>query len=275
MYLRSFTLAALAALSLSILLACRPALADMLDIRKADNGVTLDAGESYLDYAETASGSTLDTEKGWLPTVGLGFGMLASQNAPISNLFFRLDGRASIGSTTYDGALCDAFGDCTPYDSSTDDKIYTGTGEIGRAVELGPSLLLTPYAEIGYRYWSRNLKGIGGYGEAYENWEGLGGLLLQYSPAQRWVLSLNGAGGTTFAASMKTFGETFSLGNAAIWRAQTKAGYRLTDHIELSLSAEYESFGYGASPVDARGYYEPDSTTHQTTVLLGVAYHFF
>ncbi len=50
-----------------------------------------------LDYAETAGGSTLDTEKGWLPTVGLGFVMLAFPEAPISNLYVRLDARASLG----------------------------------------------------------------------------------------------------------------------------------------------------------------------------------
>ncbi|MGO8914842.1 MAG: hypothetical protein ACLQJR_02920 [Stellaceae bacterium] len=275
MHLRSLLLATIAALPLTTVIGPRDAVADTLDIRKADNGVSLDAGETYLDYAETSGGVTADTEKGWLPTVGLGFGMLAFHNAPIPNLYFRLDARASIGSTAYNGALCDQFGFCTPYQSTTNDQIYTGAAQLGRAFELGRAVLLTPFAEIGYRYWSRDLKGIGGYGETYQNWDAMGGLLLQYSPASRWVLSLSGAAGTTFGASVETSGESFPLGSQLIWRTQGKIGYRLSERIELSLSGEYQSFGYGASPVDANGFYEPDSTTHETTLLLGIAYHFF
>ena len=275
MHLRSVALGAVAALALTTAIGSRGAVADTVDIRKADNGVSLDAGESYLDYAETAGGSTLDTEKGWLPTVGLGFGMLAFPQAPISNLYVHLDARASLGSTAYNGALCDDFGDCTPYQSTTNDNIYTGAAQLGRAFTLGTTVILTPFAEIGYRYWSRDLKGIGGYGETYENWDGMGGLLAQYSPASRWVLSLSGAAGTMFDASMSTGGECFSLGDKLIWRTQGKVGFRLSQRVELSLTGGYESFGYGASPADANGLYEPDSTTHQTTLLLGIAYHFF
>lgn len=271
MNLRSLSLAAIGSLTLLIPLS---AVADTSDIRKADTGVFLDAGALDLDYRETVGGATLDSEKGWLPTIGVGLGLLAYPNATIPNLYLRLDGRASVGSTAYNGAICDQFGFCTPYQSTTNDTIFSGSGKLGRAFAVGPSAMLTPYAEIGYRYWSRDLGGVGGYGEVYQNWEAMAGLMVQYSPRSRWVLSLSGAAGTTFSASMQTFGETFPLGNKLIWRAQGKAGYFLTERTDLSATIEYQSFGYGASPVDANGYYEPDSTTHETTLLLGVGYHF-
>lgn len=272
---RSLLLSAIAAML--FLLAphwLRPARADTDAIRRADNGISLDAGAVDLVYTETAGGAALDTEKGWLPTVGLGLGLLAYPNAPVPDLYARLEARASVGSTAYDGALCDQFGACTPYRSTTRDKIFTGSTQLGRAFEAGRSLMLTPYAEIGYRYWSRDLGGAGGYGEVYQNGNALGGLLVQYSPLSRWVLSLSGAAGTTFCAGMQSFGESFALGSKLIWKARAKAGYRLTGHVELTAVAAYESFGYGASPVDANGYYEPDSTTRETMLLLGFAYRF-
>ncbi len=271
---------ALAAAAAGMAALPRPALADTLDIRKADNALTLDAGASYLDYAETQGGSTLDTEKGWLPTVGLSFGMLAFPEAPIANLYLHLEARASLGSTNYNGALCDQFGDCVPYQSTTNDQIYTGDLQVGRAFALGRFTMLTPFVEFGYRYWSRDLTGTGGYTEDYSNWDAMGGLLAQVSPAPRWVFSLSGAAGKTFDANMSTNGltgsnENFALGSEVAWRLQAKAGFRLTESVELTSTAEYSSLAYGASPVDASGYYEPDSTTHQTTLLIGVAWHFF
>lgn len=269
-------LAALAAAALS-----GPALADTLDIRKADNALTLDAGATYLDYTETQGGTTLDTEKGWLPTVGLSFGMLAFPNAPIPNLYVHLDARASFGSTNYNGGLCDQFGNCIPYQSTTNDQIFTGDLQLGRAFALGRFVMLTPYAEIGYRYWSRDLTGIGGYNEDYKNWDAMGGLLAQVSPAPRWVFTFSGAAGKTFDAVMTTDStitggsENFNLGSELTWRLQAKAGFRLTDRIELTGTAEYSTLSFGASQLDAAGYYEPDSTTHQTTLLLGLAWHFF
>ncbi|HZB92326.1 MAG TPA: hypothetical protein VE397_12840, partial [Stellaceae bacterium] len=261
--------------ALAATLPARGAAADEFDIRKADNGVSLGLGASYLDYAETAGGSTLDTEKGWLPTADLGFGILAFPQAPIPNLYFHLGAQASVGSTYYSGALCNAFGFCTPYQSKTDDDIVAVAVQLGRAFPIGRTLMLTPFGEIGYRYWARDLTGTGGYTEDYHNWDGMGGLLLQYSPVERWVLSLSGAAGQTFGADLTTQGETFNLGSKLIWRTEAKLGFRVSERVELTGSAAYESFGYGASPPDVNGFYEPDSTTHQTTLLIGIAYHFF
>lgn len=254
---------------------CGGAQADTSDIRRADNGVSLDLGAANLDYAETAGGTVLDTEKGWLPTAHLGLGILAFDRAPIPDLYLRADLQGSLGKTAYDGALCDQFGNCVPATATTNDAIVTGAFQAGRAFPLGRSLMLIPFAELGYRYWDRNLKGTGGYPEHYQNWDALGGVLAQYSPATRWVLSLAGAGGSTFGAKMDLSGETFTLGSQAMWRAQGRIGYRLTDRLELTTSVDYVSFGYGASAPDANSYYEPDSTTHQTTLMLGASYHFF
>lgn len=259
-----------------------PAAADSSDIRKADNAVSFDFGYSRLSYAETYAGSTLDTEKGWLPTAALGVGLLANDNAGglVRNLYLHLEGRASVGSTQYDGSACDIFGNCTSIQGSTNDQIYSAAVQMGSAFPVGPAVLLTPFAEIGYRHWNREGQGAGGYDESYSNWDAMGGLLAQYSPVERWVLSLSGAGGTTFSARNASYfpnpaGESLPLGNETIWRVQGKLGYRLTGRLELTGTAEFQGFGYGASRTDAYGYMEPASMTHQATLLTGIAYHFF
>jgi len=261
----------------ALLVTASPAFAETADIRNSDNSLSVDFGASYLDYAEKQGGVTLDSEKGWQPTVGVGVGILAEDRAApvLRNLYLRLNGRASAGTTKYDGAMCDQFGNCTSDQGSTDDRIYSLGLQMGRAITLSQTAMLTPFAELGYRHWNRDGLGAGSYSETYGNWDAMGGLMFQYSPVHRWVLSLSGAGGTTFGASMTTGGESFSLGDAAIWRGQGKVGYLVSDRLELTTTAEYQGFSYRASPVDAAGYYEPDSTTNQTTLLVGFAYHFF
>ncbi|MDR3436374.1 hypothetical protein [Telmatospirillum sp.] len=259
-----------------------PAAADTMDIRRADNAVSLEAGASYLDYGETVKGRTFDTETGWLPTVDVGASFLTDESAlypMLRNIYGRLEGRVNVGSTTYDGALQNG----TPIVGSTDNRIFSVALQMGRAFSLDQPILLTPFVEIGYRHWNRDLQGIHGYSETYTNWDAMGGLLAQYSPDSRWVLSASGAAGSTFAAGMSTpillSGQAFGLGSEAIWRTDLKAGYLITDKIELTTRAEYQGFSYGASRTKRvsrfRGAMEPDSSTDQTTLLVGVSYHFF
>jgi hypothetical protein len=248
--------------------------ADNYDIRMSDNAAEIDVGASSLHYKETASGLALDSETGWMPDVNVGMGFLAKPNATIGNLYFHLDGGGAFGNTNYNGALCNTLTDvCTPYQSTTHDEIYNISGKIGRAFELGKIAMLTPFADVGYRYWDRQLTGIGGYTEDYSHGDVMGGALLQFSPIKRWVFSLSGEAGTTFSPSMNTGGDTYTLKDRTIWEAAGKLGYRLTERVELTGTVDYTDFRYGASaPVD--GYYEPDSYSRQLTTLIGLSYHF-
>lgn len=254
--------------------------ADVTDIRNANNAIELDGGATHLNYKEKADGGTLDSEKGWLSTAHLGVSYLALDQSPLTNLYLHLDVQGSTGSTRYGGALQDLqSGAAIPWQSSTNDNIVSTDVQIGYAFPIGSTLMLTPYGEIGYRYWDRDLKGDGGYPEHYSNWEGMGGLLAQYSPIARWVFSLSGSVGMTFGGNLDASGIQFRLGDDLTWRTQAKVGFRITTHLELLGTAAYERLGFGASPVypigPAIGLQEPDSTTHQATILVGIAYHFF
>ena len=272
---------AAAVLFAGAVLASRPAAADEFDIRKADNGLSLGIGESNLDYRETGAGATpassaLDAENGWLPTANLSYGFLSGPRMLIPNLYLHLDLSGSLGNTRYTGATL--YTDI-PITATTKDQFYSGDAQIGIGIPVVRNTLVIPFIEGGYRYWNRNLGSATGI-EDYQNGEFMGGILAQYSPFSRWVFALSGSAGTTIGAQMTSSGggnpnQTFQLGSTMVWQAQGSIGYRLTNNIELTAAAQYLSFGYGQSPIAGNGFYEPTSTTQQTTLLLGVTWEFF
>jgi hypothetical protein len=277
-----------AAVLATLLVTAGPAAADTSDIFKSDNAISLDAGGSYLDYKETQGSRsahnmrTLDSETGWLPSFALGASFLSGDKVSsplLQNIYGHIEGRVSVGSTDYSGGLCDRFGNCTPYSNTTDDAIYSFLGQVGRAFPISGKAVLIPFIELGYRHWDRSAQGPYGYSETYTNGDAMGGLLAQFSPEHHWVISLSGAAGTTFSANEQTSGVYFAanypLGNATIYRLQGKVGYLVADRLELTSTIEYQGFNYKASPVNAYGYYEPDSSTAETTLSVGISYHFF
>ncbi|HEY1720815.1 MAG TPA: hypothetical protein VGG27_06195 [Magnetospirillaceae bacterium] len=272
-------------LALATLLgATTPVWADEQDIRAEDNAVSLELGATNLDYAEHFGGATVDSEKGWIPTATLGAGLLANDSAQglLRNLYLHVDLTGSIGMTDYSGAACNASGTCVPATTDTNDSIYATSLQIGRGIALNRQTMLIPYAEIDYRYWSRQVGGAGNSTETYTNWATLGGLMGQVSLAPRWVLSLAGAAGTTFGANMNDGYANYGLGSAFIWDTKAKLGLRVAPRIELTGTIDYSHFEYGRSstvvePSSAfcsSGCFEPHSTTNQLTLMSGVAYQF-
>jgi hypothetical protein len=108
----------------------------------------------------------------------------------------------------------------------------------------------------------------------------LGGLLLQVTPAERWVVSLDAAAGATFGQRLDVggpFHEDVSLGNEPVYRADAKVGYALSRRWELTTTARLASFSYGRSSTqdsDIGPVYEPKSETWETSLLLGAAWRF-
>ncbi len=251
------------------------------DIRKSDNSVGVSLGGTYLDYRELDSGTglTLDSERGWLANLGGEANLLAAPNAVglLRNLYLHVDGGAAFGQTTYNGAYWNG----TPASGTTDDTVWNGAVRVGRGFELGSSAMVIPFTELGYRWWDRNGQGAGGYDETYHSWDVMAGLLAQYSPAAKWVLSANAALGNTFGAGIvvgSPFSTSTSLGDALTWRAGGRVGYTFSRRMEMFTEADVTRLGYGASPWINSGQgvvMEPTSQTYETAIKVGVAYHFF
>ena len=88
----------------------------------------------------------------------------------------------------------------------------------------------------------------------------------------RLVLSASGQAGSTFGAEMQSSGNTYILGSAPVWQVDGKIGYALTQSFELTTEARFDGFGYAQSSTISNSL-EPESYTHQLSVLAGLAYH--
>jgi hypothetical protein len=237
------------------------------------SGEQLKIGATDFKYGETLNGKTFDTENGWLPSFGFGAGALLNDHGwwPISNLYLRLDGGMDIGSVHYNGGI-QGLGPIIPYQTMSRAHIYTLDGKIGRAIPIGDMVMLTPFADIGTRYWDRHIPGSFGITEDYSDAEAMGGLMLQFSPMAKWVFGLTGEAGTTLGPTMQTQGVDFPLGNSIVWQTDAKVGYTFSQSFEITGDVGLKGFNYGnSSEID--GAMEPNSSTHEFSALIGIAYH--
>ncbi len=138
----------------------------------------------------------------------------------------------------------------------------------GKGYALGNQFMLTPYAEVGSHEWDSSAEG--NFTNDYYG----AGVLAQYSPAHRWVLSANALLGRTFNGS--TTGATVAtgysaLGTSDIYRVGLSADYALSHSLHANVGVDYTSFNYGAG---AFGSNIPNSLTDYTTVKVGLGYAF-
>jgi hypothetical protein len=258
------------------LFAARGALADQSDIRKADNAAAMSFGFTNFKYKETPAGRAPNKETGLIPILELSAGALADKAAhePFSNLYLNMHMRAGLGDARFNGSQCDQSNTCTAFRGSTHEQMYSGALQIGRAFGMTQQTLLIPYVEVGERYWRRGLTGPGGSSQSFWNGDALGGLKLQ-SFMKPWVLSLSAAAGTTFNSSVTTAGTDYTLGDSTMYRIDGEMTLGISPRLDMTLKVGYENFGFNASAPNASGFRIPDSTTGQTSVLLGLAYHYF
>jgi hypothetical protein len=247
-----------------------PARADDQTIRNADSEVWGAFGTSLFNYQEEIGAPNIpDSEHGWLPSLAVGASYLTSQD-----FYFALDGAANFGNAHYNGSILDTntgFFDI-PFQDTTREVVSTVDGKAGKAIALSNEVMLTPYAEVGFRYWHRDLGQ--GQTENYQNFDAQAGLMVQVSPINKLVLMGYGSVGPTFAARMRTAGEDYYLGGSGMYKVGGKVAYGLTPRLDVFTTVDYDAFRYGESPLLADGSLEPSSKTEETTVRVGLGYHF-
>ncbi|MDD4616359.1 MAG: hypothetical protein PHW76_04480 [Alphaproteobacteria bacterium] len=253
------------------------AMANIDTIRNSNSAFYGSLGLGFLNYKERIPVYT-DSERGLMPAVGLGI----SYMSPNSNMWYALDGSMTIGDENYRGWLIDYSASpvsYTPYEGTTHTMILRADGKIGKGIELSKSVMLTPYFDVGFRYWSRDLET---FVEKYQHLETLLGLMAQWSPTQRVVLTTYGAAGVQFLGNMHALDRDFEPGSAGVYKAGAKVGFNLTKRWELFTALDYDYFRYTASdpvgpslsPSDPTMIpYEPGSYTSETTWRVGLAYH--
>ena len=244
------------------------------DIIASNNQIIAEFVGTDLDYAEhggdygTPTG-LLDTEKGWVPGFGLKVSVMG--NLWLGNDYLEAEFSRSDGHTRYVGSLIGGlFGSVKGNDGATFTDL---DARYGKGYALRTNFMITPYAELGYHKWDREVN----QGETYTNFYVGAGALVQWSPVSRLVLSANAMIGTTFSSHIDVagpFGFSDSLGNSAIYKLGVGVDYAMTTHLHLSTGLDYTDFKYGASPLQSSGFFEPHSTTKITALKVGIGYAF-
>jgi hypothetical protein len=272
-----------AALLMGCVMFSAAAFADTSDIKASNNQMGIQIISTHVDYTETGNGmlgtrtGTLDTENGRVP--GYTLSLSTMNDWWLGNDYIEAEYDHSSGNTNYIGGLIGP--PATPYGSVVGISGATLTNysaRYGKGFIVNDGLMLTPYAELGSHKWDRGVN----YGETYtHNYYGIGAL-GQYSPASKWVLTASGLIGNTFGSYIVVNtgpglnGFSGGLGNSTLYKVGVSADYALTSHFHGNVGVDYMSFKYGISavyPVNG-GSWEPDSSTHYTTVKFGLGYAF-
>ncbi|NLH82482.1 MAG: hypothetical protein GX458_16790 [Phyllobacteriaceae bacterium] len=251
-----------------------------IDILTANNQVTVSFVENSRFYMETdSSGGRLDSERGWLPGVEVSGSLM--QNWVVDNFYLYGQFKWVNSPTTYTGSyIGGTYGDIMQHDGAT---VVGADFRIGEGFAAWDRAMVTPYAGLGFRNWTRTVNGTGGLREDYRHGYAGAGLMVQYAPADHLVVGVNGLIGGTFAAEMETSLLTggavipvgkYKLGSRAIYMAGANIDYAFANNVHVSTGVDYVGYGYGRSPQDAYGIYEPDSTTHDVTIKVGLGYSF-
>ena len=258
-------------LSMSCMLFSATVFAGTSDITSSNNQLGIQFISTNVNYTETVSTGTLDTEKGWVP--GYAVSLSTMKDWWLGDDYFEAEYDNSIGSTKYVGGLIGP--PATPYGSvvSTSGATLTNySARYGSGHNVSDEFMLTPYAELGNHKWNRGVNS----GEIYTNHYYGFGMLAQFSSVSRLVFTANAMLGTTFGSYIVvngTKGFSGPLGNSNISRVGLSADYAFTQQSHWNIGVDYVSFKYGASAT-YNGYYEPDSQTSYTTIKLGYGYAF-
>ncbi len=265
-------------LAVGLLMVSAQGIAGVPDIVASNNLLQIQYRSTNVDYTETGIGllgtrtGVLDTETG--PVAGLGASVSAMKGP--GNIYFHAEYDSSNGSTKYTGAFQGGvFGSVVGSSSAT---LTDYSLRLGKGVALREQFMLTPYFELGYHQWDRGVN----YGETYLHYYYGAGVLGQYSPESRLVLSASAMIGNTFGSYITVnsgpglYGFAGALGDSMISRIGAAADYAFTPTVHANIGVDYTSFSYGMSalyPVPGGVSWEPDSKTKYTTFRIGLGFH--
>lgn len=268
-------------LSLCMIALAADARAGLQDIYTADDLLLVQAGFTDVDYREYGNGylgtatGLLDQERGAVPGISLSAsGIMAKEE----NLYWQASYGYSSGQTQYTGSLQgNPFGTYVGYSSAV---LEDFGARMGTAFVFRRAFMLIPYLELGSHEWERGVN----YGEVYTHYYYGPGLLVQNSPADRVVLSVNALYARTVGSHITVRsgplmnGFSGSLGNSTLTRLGVAADYAFTPEVHGNAAIEYSHFSYGMSAVFPVGgnmvAWEPDSTTRYIALKAGVGVAF-
>lgn len=265
-----------AVLSFVLLATVTGAHAGSQDIDAANNLVLMQVTSTLVDYREYGNGllgtatGLLDQESGRVP----GLALSVSDMAEDSHFYWQASYGYSSGQTDYTGSLMGGtFGSYV----GASRAVFEDLGaRLGKGFSVRDAFMLTPYVEVGSHEWERGVN----YGEVYHHYYYGPGLMAQYSPADRTVLSVNALYGRTVGSNIVVSagplmnGFSGALGNSSLSRLEAAVDYMFAPQLHGNVAIEYTRFRYGMSAVFPVGgnvvAWEPDSTTRYVVFKVGV-----
>jgi hypothetical protein len=274
-------------LAAAMLIFVRPAYAGTRDIEAANNQVSAQLQRTQVNYSETVNDSAgneamLDNENGAINGYGVSASMM--KNLWLGRDYLFIQYRSFKGRTNYTGGTLPnpAFGSSIGESGAS---IRDFSLRYGAGYPQDRTTLLTLFAELGNHKYLRTL-GLGttgAYQETYwHNYLGLGAM-LQYSPSESWVYSVQAMIGHTFQSRMDAVFQapynqlSVKLGNSSIEKLEFQADYAITRSFHANAAVELMTWSYGASgsqQVAGASLFEPNSTTFTTAARVGVGYAF-
>jgi hypothetical protein len=259
----------------------------------ADNVVGLSLGSQHQHYSEYYGGSIADGNYGGVqPSYHVYFSALRDWRN-ISNLYFAGSVSYANGSTTYNGALQNYLtGATTPYSDRTPTRFVDWNIRAGKGFALNEdeNVQLIPYLDYSQHYWDRlNGGGEGDYSEYYRHRAVSVGVIAQYAPSDKWVLSAEAQAGYLFHATvlapshegiinlgngyyLQGTNGPIKLGNHTTVMAGVGADYAVTYHFHVTANYSWQRYGYGQGVNN--DFIEPTSRTIMQRFEVGFALTF-
>jgi hypothetical protein len=243
----------------------------------AENIIELGLKNSYFNYnEEDYDGSWLDSETGWLDGIHVAY----KNKNPDTNQYWQITYEQTDHDTQYDGSYWDG----TPCTSTTDNKF--NTAEFIFANPISDMGNVYGFIGVGFRSWERILSVS--QSEKYSWWYMPVGFRWEYSVTDKWEGAVDVTAKIMFNGKMKGYMTDYdntkvNLGNKPGLKIALPCTYKISSQVGLIITPwyEYSSIGQsnevlltGSGPYAGYYTYEPDSTTNQYGIDLGIKVSF-
>lgn len=243
-------------------------------IEAVNNQWSVSIGKQRMDYHEYDNYNQvptryLDSETGSQPWISASYTRQFNTNN-IENLYLKASVAFAHGNTRYNGYY---LGTTTPVRSTTNTTTFDLDGKIGKGYAIGSRGQLTPYFNLSFHEWIRELSED--QKEYYWHYAYGVGVLGQYAFTPHFVAHVDAGIGRTTLGRMYAddIDETFHLGARPVKTLDVGLTYIVDKTWNIHGGYRLTKFEYGESPV-VSGYYEPESTTKLQVFYIGFGRHF-
>jgi opacity protein-like surface antigen len=260
---------------------------------RANNVIGFSLGSQQQNYREFINGATADSNKGDIKPSYRLYATAQRDWLGIRDLYLGASVSYASGSNTYDGALVNLItGEEKPFSARQPTRLFDWNLRVGKAFTFNQaeSVQLTPYLDYAQHRWDRLDSGdLGSYSEHYSHSVVSLGVIGQYAPTEKLVLSAEAQLGYLYDASVRArslegllyLGDGYfirgangpiTLGNHNTVKLGVGADYAVTSSFHVTANYGWQRYGYGKGVNN--DFTEPKSSTIKQRFEVGFALTF-